>query len=131
MKTKQGFTVIELMVVLAFLIVGAYVFFTQKATVDAAIRDDKRKVAINAMYYSLEEVFYQKNSYYPQTIDSKTLRSVDPELFTDPSGFAMTDPLAEYSYTPINCSIDAKCKSYTLRADLEREAEYIKTSRRS
>lgn len=130
MKRISGFTVIEVVVVLAFLITGAVIFFTQKATIDATARDDDRKIAINAMYYSLEEVYYEKNGYYPGEIDSKTLRSVDPALFTDPQGYVMGDPGANYSYNPTDCSLDNKCKSYTIRSKMEREGDYVKTSRR-
>jgi prepilin-type N-terminal cleavage/methylation domain-containing protein len=131
MKRSQGFTVIELLVVITVLLVGSYVFFSQKIAVDAAARDSQRKIAINAMYYSLEEVYYEKNGFYPAAIDSKTLRSVDPNLFTDPSGYKMGDSGANYSYSSTNCSLDGKCKSYTLRSQMEKEAEFVKTSRRN
>lgn len=36
-----------------------------------------------------------------------------------------------YHYDATNCSSDGKCKSYTLRADLASEAQYIKKSRNS
>ena len=75
---RNGFTVIELLVVIAVLGVGCWLFFSEKMKLDAVQRDNQRKVAINAMYYSLEEYYYAKFGYYPQTIDSKTLRTVDP-----------------------------------------------------
>ncbi|MCA9342258.1 hypothetical protein KC945_02540 [Candidatus Saccharibacteria bacterium] len=131
MKHSRGFTVIELLVVLLFLTVGAVVFFSQKATFDATARDDNRKTAINAMYYSLEEVYYEKHKSYPSTIDSKTLRSVDPALFTDPQGYKLGDSDANYVYSPTNCTIDGACKSYTLSSTMEREATYTKNSRRN
>ena len=83
---QNGFTVIELLLVIVLLGVGSWLFFNEKATIDATARDNQRKVAINAMYYGLEEYFYAKNGYYPASIDSKTLRTVDPALFTDPKG---------------------------------------------
>lgn len=131
MKDEKGFTVIELLVVLVFLIAMSVLFVIQKSNVESTVRDDQRKVAINAMYYNLEEVFYEKNKYYPQSIDSKTLRAMDPEQFTDPDGYKMGDPSANYHYEGLDCSLDGKCKRYKLRADMEREAEYVKDSRRS
>lgn len=131
MKRASGFTVIEVLVILTFLIVGAGVFISQKAQVEAAGRDSQRKTAINAMYYSLEEVFYEKNGYYPQTINSKTLRAVDPVLFYDPNGIKIGDSNSGYHYDSSDCSLDGKCKSYVLHSDMEREASYEKTSRRS
>jgi len=130
MDKRHGFTIIELVVVLAFLIGGAAVFYTQKASIDAIARDADRKVAINAMYYSLEEVSYPKNGAYPQSIDSKTLRSVDPELFTDPDGYKMGDAQSNYHYSASDCSLAGLCKQYRLSADMEKEAEYVKTNRR-
>lgn len=131
MKDEKGFTVIEILVVLVFLIAASVLFMIQKANVESTVRDDQRKVAINAVYYNLEEVYYEKNKYYPQSIDSKTLRAVDPALFTDPDGYKMGDPSANYHYEGLDCSLDGKCKRYKLRADMEREAEYIKESRRN
>jgi type II secretory pathway pseudopilin PulG len=128
MKNSRGFTVIELIVAIVFLLTAATVLFMQKNNLSAAQRDDQRKTAINAMYYNLEEVFFEKNGYYPSKIDSKTLRAMDPELFTDPDGFKMNEADSNYRYEGTNCDND-KCKSYTLRADLEKEADYVKTNR--
>lgn len=129
MKKSSGFTVIELLVVIVVLGVGVWLFFNEKATVMAVQHDSQRKIAINAMYYSLEEVFYDKNHYYPQTIDSKTLRSVDPELFTDPSGATLGASGSQYHYETTGCTTDGHCTGYTLHADMEREDTYVKTNR--
>lgn len=130
MNKQSGFTIFELLVVLAFVIAGAVVFFTQQATINATARDTQRKTAINAMYYGLEEYYYEKNRYYPQKIDSKTLRPVDPELFTSPNGVKMNEVGAEYQYEPLECDTEGKCKRYRLKVNLEREDTYKKTSRR-
>lgn len=128
MKRSQGFTVIELIVVILFVAAATVLLFMQKNNLNAAERDDQRKTAINAMYYNLEEVYFEKNGHYPSKIDSKTLRAMDPELFTDPNGVKMNEPDANYRYEGTNCDND-KCKSYSLRADLEKEADYVKTNR--
>lgn len=130
MKRSQGFTIIELLIVLLLVGVGLALFVTQKANIDASARDNQRKTAINAMYYNLEEVFYTQNNHYPESIDSKTLRAMDPDLFTDPSGQKLGETFSSYHYEGTNCNSDGQCKHYKLSADLEREAEYIKTSRR-
>lgn len=126
---RKGFTVIELLVVIVLLAVGGWLFFNEKARVDAVQRDAARKVAINAMYYNLEEVFYEKNGYYPSAIDSKTLRAMDPSLFTDPNGVKLGSASADYHYDGIECTTDGHCKGYTLRSAMEHEADYIKTNR--
>lgn len=138
---QRGFTVIELLIVTAFLIFVGVLFFIQKNNLEISVRDDDRKTAINAMYFALEESFYKQNGYYPAEVNEKTLPTIDNAFFTDPSGFKLgqttqkvgdTDiPVQpEYRYEPTNCT-DGKCKSYTLRADLEAEADYVKKSRNS
>ena len=128
MKRSHGFTVIEVIVVALFLSVATVVLFIQKNHLATTQRDDQRKTAINAMYYSLEEVFFAKNGYYPSEINSKVLPSVDPELFTDPNGVKLGDKSANYRYEGSDCDND-KCKGYSLRADLEKEADYVKKNR--
>lgn len=126
---KRGFTVIELLIVIVVLSVGGWLFFNEKPTINAIQRDASRKVAINAMYYNLEEVFYTQNKYYPQTIDSKTLRAMDAGLFTDPNGVKLGDTGSDYHYDPTGCTTDGKCTGYSLRSSMEREGDFIKTNR--
>lgn len=130
MKRSAGFTVIELVVVVAFLAFASILFFIQKNNLEVASRDTQRKTAINAMYYDLEDVFYAKNKYYPATVTKDNLTAMDPALLTDPNGATIGSSDSDYRYIPTNCSND-QCKSYTLRSTLENEADYIKTSRHS
>jgi prepilin-type N-terminal cleavage/methylation domain-containing protein len=128
MKTSsRGFTVIELLFVVVLFAAAAIIFFVQKNNLEVGNRDDQRKVAINAMYYSLENVYYPGHNYYPETIDSSTLPSVDPNLFTDPTGKKLGDASSNYRYQATNCT-NNECKSYTLRSTLENEADYVKKS---
>ena len=106
MKHSKGFTVIELVVAIVLIAIAGTLFFVEKAQIEQARRDSERKVAINAMYYALEEVFYPQNKYYPNSIDSKVLRSVDPELFNDPFGTKIGTKGAEYRYEPTGCATD-------------------------
>lgn len=128
MKRESGFTVIEIIAVVVFLGLAAILLLIQRADLAATQRDNLRKTAINAMYYNLEEVFYQTNKYYPAKIDSATLKAMDPGLFTDPNKVKMNESGSDYRYEGTNCTND-HCRSYTLRADLEREADYVKTNR--
>ncbi|MBC7764375.1 type II secretion system protein [Microbacteriaceae bacterium] len=126
---RRGFTVIEILIVIVLLAVGSWLFFSEKTRVDAVQRDAARKIAINAMYYNLEEVFFEKNSFYPTAIDSKTLRAMEPTLFNDPQGVKLGGANSDYRYDATECSTDGKCKGYTLRSHLERESDYTKTNR--
>lgn len=126
---RNGFTVIELLVVIVLLGVGCWLFFSEKSKLDGTQADSERKVAINSMYYSLEEYYYAKNGYYPQTIDSKVLRTVDPDLFTDPDGIKMGEEGADYSYESTGCTTDGHCTGYTLTSVMDREDDYVKKNR--
>ena len=129
METKKAFTVLEL--VLAIIFVGVFVvlFFLQKVNLAAIDRDEKRKTAINAMYYALEEGYYTQNEGYPEHIEkADVLPWIDPNLFTDPLGINLWDEGSNYSYEASDCT-DGKCQSYVLRAEMEKEESYIKSSR--
>ncbi len=125
---KRGFTVIELLVIIVVLGVGGWLFFNEKATANAVQRDSARKVAINAMYYNLEEVYFTEHQYYPTTIDSKTLRAMDPGLFTDPNGIKLGESGSNYRYDPTGCTTDGRCSGYSLRSSMEREADFVKVN---
>jgi type II secretory pathway pseudopilin PulG len=127
-KYSKGFTVIEISLIISILAVASVLFFTQKNNISTTARDDKRKISINAMYYSLEEVFYKTNNFYPPTIDEKILPAVDPTLFTDPSGNKLGNASSSYRYEPTNCAND-KCTSYTLRSSLENEKDFVKSNK--
>ena len=128
MKNKVGFTIIEIIIVAAFASLLIILFFVQKSNIDAMERDEDRKIAINAMYYALEESFYHDHGYYPESISESNITVIDPALWTDPSGFNLGDPLSSYSYEAADCH-NGKCKEYTLKATLEKEDAYIKYNR--
>jgi prepilin-type N-terminal cleavage/methylation domain-containing protein len=124
----RGFTVIELLIVIVILASASVLFFIQKNNVELTGRDQDRKTAINAMYYSLEEVFYTTNKYYPETINKDTVPSVEPTLFTDPTGTVIGEARSDYRYEPVGC-VENKCQGYTLRTTLENEDDFVKTNR--
>ena len=129
MKTRKAFTVLELMLCIIFVGIFVVLFFMQKVNVDAMSRDEKRKVAINAIYYALEEGYYDKNQYQPEKIDkAEILPWIDPNLFTDPYGTALWMDGSNYTYEAKDCE-NEKCKSYELRSIMEKEEDFVKTSR--
>ena len=160
-QTRQsGFTVLELIFVAVILCIAGALIFIQFNNLKTANDDSQRKTAINAIHYALEEVYYEEHKSYPASLQSSTLPSVDPKLFTDPDGFTLGKAaLSEeelqqlvdegdvdedarqrliavssgkepnYHYDGTNCDTMGNCKSYTLRADLSNEAQYVKKNR--
>lgn len=128
MRNQRGFTVLELLIAIAFLIVAATVFYVQQRDLNIAARDSARKTAINEVYYNLEDVYYPTNGGYPEKLSADQLKGVDPAILKDPNGKIVGDNGSNYRYEPKDCT-NGKCKSYTLTADLEHEADYSKTSR--
>ncbi|MBP5648221.1 type II secretion system protein [Candidatus Saccharibacteria bacterium] len=128
MDRKQGFTILEVIIVGVFASLLLVFFFIQKSNIDAMKRDEQRKTAINAMYYALEESFYKEHNYYPEQIGEDNIKVIDPALWTDPLGINLGQTGSSYSYEAANCK-DGKCKEYTLKATLEKEDTYVKYSR--
>ena len=135
-SSQSGFTVIELIVVAIVLTIAGAMIYFQTSNNTIAHQDEQRKTAINAMYYALEEVYYPANKSYPEKISSDVLKSVDPALFTDPSGFTLGKDDASsalvspnYHYDATDCDTSGKCKGYTLRSDMAKEAQYVKKNR--
>ena len=110
---QRGFTVIELITTVALLLVVGIVFVVQKNNVETSVRDDKRKVAINSMYYTLEKVYYPAHKSYPKALTPTVLPSVDPALFNDPRGTTLGKGGSDYRYEPTGCTATG-CTSYSL-----------------
>lgn len=128
-RRESGFTVIELIVVIVFLSVATIFLVLQRNGTAQSALDIQRKTAVNAMYYSLEKVYYPANKAYPEKLTSAVLPSVDPALFKDLNGVNPGESGYEYRYTATDCA-DGKCKNYTLSVNLQKEGEYTKKSNR-
>lgn len=127
MTRQRGFTVLELIIAVIFLLAAGTIFFIQKRNLEIATRDSQRKTSINAMYYNLEYVYYPANNGYPEHLTADGLKGLDPAQLKDPNGKTVGDQGSDYAYTPKDCQNNV-CKSYTLTANLENEADYTKTS---
>jgi type II secretory pathway pseudopilin PulG len=128
MSKQRGFTVLELIIAIVFLLAAGTIFYVQKRDLEVAARDSTRKTATNEMYYNLEDVYYPTNKAYPERLTTDALKGVDPQILKDPRGISIGDYGSDYRYEPKDCK-DGKCKSYTLTANLENEADFTKTSR--
>lgn len=122
---KRGFTVLELIVAIVFLLFIGGVFVHQKNKLAQQDRDSKRKIAINALYFNLKDVYYPKNKFYPENLTTESLPGVDPAIYTDPNGNAWGSPDSNYSYETTDCT-DNKCQNFKLSAKLENEADFVK-----
>ena len=91
-------------------------------------RDDQRRSDINSLYYNLEEIYFAKNKLYPITLSEENLPGIDDVAFKDTNDVLINQDNSEYQYKPLDCS-KAGCKGYTLRADLENEADFVKNNR--
>ncbi len=128
MQKQSGFTFIEAMVAILVLVVAGTIFWIQKNDLQAQHRDDQRKIAINAIYYNLEEIVYPGLKGYPAKLDLKQLRAMDGDLLKDTHDIVINETGSQYSYEPSSCEGDI-CKHYVLRTTLEKEAAFEKRSR--
>lgn len=128
-RFSGGFTVVELLVAIAVLTAIGLIFLSQKNTLESIHRDKQRKTAINAIYYNLEEVVKPALGGYPTKLDAKQLKAMDSELLKDPWGKSISESVSNYRYEATGCNGGTVCTGYILRANLEREADFVKTNR--
>lgn len=131
MKTSSGFTVVELLATIVFVSIIGTLFFELKQTLDVVHRDQDRKVAINTIHYNLEEVVRPSLGGYPRLLNATQLKAMDKALLKDPTGVMAGEANSQYRYEPTGCNGSEICAGYTLRADLEREADFVKTNPKS
>ncbi|MDQ5914014.1 MAG: ral secretion pathway protein [Patescibacteria group bacterium] len=122
---NAGYTVLELLAVL-FIFTTMGVLFSYALRQNAAdSRDAQRKRDISAVYFQLESI--KTEAGYPEKITLEKLVGIDPEALTDTKGIKLGESNAEYRYYPADCN-SGLCKSYELKVNLEKEAEFIKKS---
>ncbi len=122
---NHGYTVLELLAVLVIFTTMGVIFSYLLRQNAADARDIERKRDVNALYFQLEAG--KTTLGYPEQINKETVLGLDPEVFVDPKKVELGQPSAEYRYYPANCS-GGFCKSYEIKVNLEKEAEYIKKS---
>ena len=129
MKTSSGFTVVELLVTLVFIGLVGGIAYSQYQALSIVHRDQDRKVAINAIYYNLQEIVKPKLNGYPRVLNANELRAMDAALLKDPQGVVIGKANSDYRYEPTGCNGGDVCSDFTLRANLEREADFVKSSK--
>ncbi len=90
---KNGFTLIELIVVVSIISYLGTIFLFQASAVRAKARDAKRAATINQLQTAIY-LYYEDNGYFPGFIDKSDLGPYLPGIPT--SGY--TDPLTGLRY---------------------------------
>ncbi len=152
-RIQAGFTIIELLIVIAIIGILATLVLTNFQGAQAKGRDTTRKSDINSIYQKLEE-YHNENGGYPDGnlsdtvlpgIDAGALVDADGNAITYAGGFitSTTAPTLtpgntnEYIYAAYGCTtagaqatVGATCTKYVLATYLERETgnKFEKTS---
>lgn len=151
-KVQQGFTIIELLIVIAIIGILAGLVLNNFQGAQAKARDTQRKTDINAIHGKLEE-FYNNNNGYPDgNLDTTVLAGADVDALKDADGNAIgysggfivstTAPTptvsnsAEYAYSAYGCTtagaqspVGATCTKYVLTTYIEKPVgTFVKNS---
>lgn len=150
-KIQSGFTIIELLIVIAIIGILAGLVLNNFQGAQAKARDVQRKTRMNSIYSKLEE-YYNNNGGYPDGLLSTTvLPGMDAAALTDPNGVAITQTFSSAVAAPAaptptsalqmyyqaynGCAgnvaqspVTSTCTKYTLTAYQEKSATYVKTS---
>lgn len=132
-KAQQGFTIIELLIVIAIIAILAGLVLNNFQGAQAKARDQKRTNNINILHTKLEE-FYNENNNYPASFTG--FPGMDEQAIKDADGTsvvinaAVADATAanavanpgntnEFVYVPYNCNAGA-CTGYILKSFIEK-----------
>ena len=137
-KRSQGFTIVELLIVIVVIGILALLVITTYSGIQAKARNSKRQTDIQSVQTQLE-AFFSQNGYYPSRTDMNdsswlgtNMKSLDQTALTDPSSPTQSKTLVSapaaksYAYQvtqsdgSTSCeSDDTTCAKYTLTATYE------------
>jgi len=153
-KRSQGFTIVELLIVIVVIGILALLVITTYSGIQAKARNSKRQTDIQSLQTQLE-AFFSQNGYYPSLTNMKdtasggwidtNMKSLDKNALIDPSNPTQSNQLVStptaksYSYQvtqsdgTTSCeSDDTTCAKYTLTADYEGtvngQTQYVKSN---
>ena len=146
-KAQKGFTIIELLIVIAIIAILATIVLVNVQNATAKSRDTKRSTDVNAIQTKLEE-FYNENSYYPATLTLTDLKGLDEGALKDPKGsqapeaITVADSTAAdssmpqvdtandpgYRYVPFGCNA-GQCAGYQIKASMEKANPSVYTKK--
>jgi prepilin-type N-terminal cleavage/methylation domain-containing protein len=135
-KRNQGFTIVELLIVIVVIGILALLVITTYSGIQAKARNSKRSSDVKSLQTHLE-AFFQSNGYYPSNANlndgswlTTNMKSLDQNALSDPSSggsktIATAAAAKVYAYAPLNsagtsCEADnTTCAKYTLTATYE------------
>jgi prepilin-type N-terminal cleavage/methylation domain-containing protein len=139
-KRIQGFTIVELLIVIVVIGILALLVITTYSGIQAKARNSKRSSDVATIQTQLE-AFFQNSGYYPSLGDmndaswlSTNMKSLDTGALIDPSNPTQSktlvnslDPNKQYGYVVTDASggscegsgEDVNCAKYTLTAKYE------------
>jgi prepilin-type N-terminal cleavage/methylation domain-containing protein len=136
-KRSQGFTIVELLIVIVVIGILALLVITTYSGIQAKARNSKRSSDMKSLQTQLE-AFFSQNGYYPSLTDMNgaawlgtNMKSLDQNALIDPSNPTQSKTLVaspaakSYAYAVTNsagtsCEADdTTCAKYTLTATYE------------
>jgi prepilin-type N-terminal cleavage/methylation domain-containing protein len=157
-KRNQGFTIVELLIVIVVIGILALLVITTYSGIQAKARNSKRQTDIQSIQTQLE-AFFSQNGYYPSLTDMQgtasggfldtNMKSLDKNALVDPSNPSnppsnqlIANPSAtvhQYAYHvtqsdgTTSCESDhTTCAKYTLTAEYEGtvngQSTYVKSN---
>jgi prepilin-type N-terminal cleavage/methylation domain-containing protein len=139
-KRNQGFTLVELLIVIVVIGILALLVITTYSGIQAKARNAKRQTDVQSLQTQME-AFFSQNGYYPSRTDMNTaswratnMKSLDAGALVDPSStcdptsascLAAAPAAKTYSYDVTDSAgascetTDTNCAQYTLTATYE------------
>jgi prepilin-type N-terminal cleavage/methylation domain-containing protein len=148
-KLQRGFTIIELLIVIAIIAILAGLVLNNFQGAQAKARDTQRLTRINAIHSKLEEFYNEANGYPSSASNTANFPGIDANAVKDPRGGTLTNTIVadkaaldgtltnpatgsgnEFKYYtyPTGCSLalssgtysGTACTGYRLRSYIER-----------
>jgi prepilin-type N-terminal cleavage/methylation domain-containing protein len=92
-KIQQGFTIIELLIVIAIIAILAGLVLNNFQGAQAKARDTQRITRINAVHSKLEEFYNEANGYPASASSTANFPGIDVNAVKDPRGGDMSNTI--------------------------------------